>query len=126
MAIFTQAMLEGKQPQIFGDGNQERDFVYIDDVVEANLAAIERGDADAFNIGTGEKTSVNRIFESIQSIIKYRWGPEHGPARPGEVYQISLDGSKAARELGWTPQATLEEGLGQTVEYFRENVKAVR
>ncbi|MCH8349303.1 MAG: SDR family oxidoreductase [Chloroflexi bacterium] len=126
VAIFTQAMLEGKQPQIFGDGNQERDFVYIDDVVEANLAAIERGDADAFNIGTGEKTSVNRIFESIQSIIKYRWGPEHGPARPGEVYQISLDGSKAARELGWTPQATLEEGLGQTVEYFRENVKAAR
>ena len=126
IAIFTQAMLEGKQPQIFGDGNQERDFVYIDDVVEANLAAIERGDADAFNIGTGEKTSVNRIFESIQSIIKYRWGPEHGPARPGEVYQISLDGSKAARELGWTPQATLEEGLGQTVEYFRENVKAAR
>ena len=126
VAIFTQAMLEGKQPQIFGDGNQERDFVYIDDVVEANLAAIERGDADAFNIGTGEKTSVNRIFESIQSIIKYRWGPEHGPARPGEVYQISLDGSKAARELGWTPKATLEEGLGQTVEYFRENVKAAR
>lgn len=126
VAIFTQAMLEGKQPQIFGDGNQERDFVYIDDVVQANLAAIERGDNSAFNIGTGQKTSVNRIFETLQSIIKYRWGPEHGPSRPGDVYQICLDSTKAAQELGWTAQASLEDGLRQTVEYFRGAVRTAR
>lgn len=126
VAIFAQAMLEGKQPQIFGDGNQERDFVYVDDVVEANLRAIDGGDKQALNIGTGETTSVNRIFEELKSIIKYRWEPEHGPARPGDVYRISLDSAKAAQELGWTPKTSLEHGLNQTVEYFRESVRAAR
>jgi len=126
VAIFTQAMLEGRQPQIYGDGDQERDFVFVDDVVAANLLAVTKGDGCAFNIGTGEKTSVNKIFESLQSIIKYRWGPEHGPARHGEVYKISLDSSKAIRELGWTPQVEMEDGLLQTVEYFRNTGKAVR
>ena len=126
VAIFAQAMLEGKQPQIFGDGNQERDFVYIDDVVDANLLAIDTGDNRAFNIGTGENTSVNRIFESLKGIINYRWGPEHGPARPGDVYQISLDSSKAVQELGWTPKTSLEDGLNQTVEYFRQAVRTAR
>ena len=126
VAIFAQAMLEGKQPQIFGDGNQERDFVYIDDVVDANLLAIDSGGNCAFNIGTGENTSVNRIFESLKGIIHYRWGPEHGPARPGDVYRISLDSSKAVQELGWTPKTSLEDGLNQTVEYFRQAVRTTR
>ena len=126
VAVFTHAMLEGKQPQIFGDGNQERDFVYIDDVVEANLCAIDRGDNAAFNIGTGQKTSVNRIFEALQNIINYRWGPEHGPSRLGDVYRICLDSTKAAQELGWTAQASLEDGLRQTVAYFREAVRTAR
>ena len=124
VAIFAQAMLEGKQPQIFGDGNQERDFVYIDDVVDANLLAIDTGDNRAFNIGTGENTSVKRIFESLKGIINYRWGPEHGPARPGDVYQISLDNSKAVQELGWTPKTSLDDGLNRTVDYFRQTVRA--
>ena len=126
VAIFAQTMLEGKQPTIFGDGNQERDFIYVDDVVEANICAIHKGDGRAFNIGTGEKTSVNRIFESLQSIIKYRWAPEHGPGRPGDVYRISLDATRAAEGLGWTPKATLDDGLRQTVEYFRGAVRAAR
>ena len=64
-------MLEGRQPQIFGDGNQERDFVYADDVVEANLHAMRQGDGDTFNIGTGAMTSVNRIIMLLQSIMPY-------------------------------------------------------
>jgi UDP-glucose 4-epimerase len=119
VAIFTQAMLEGRQLQIFGDGNQERDFVYVDDVVEANLRAIRQGDGDAFNIGTGKLTSVNRILMLLQSAIRYRGDPEYSPARDGDVYRISLDSGKAARELGWTPQTSMEDGLRQTVEYFR-------
>ena len=126
VAIFTQAMLEGHQPQIFGDGNQERDFVFVDDVVDANMLAINKGNGVSFNIGTGEKTSVNQIFESLQSIIGYRWGPEHGPARHGDVYKISLDSSKAIRDLDWTPKMEMAEGLSQTVEYFRNAGKAVR
>ena len=112
--------------KIFGDGNQERDFVFVDDVVDANMLAINKGNGGSFNIGTGEKTSVNQIFESLQSIIGYRWGPEHGPARHGDVYKISLDSSKAIRDLGWTPKMEMAEGLSQTVEYFRNSGKAVR
>ena len=124
VAIFTQAMLGGKRPQVFGDGNQERDFVYVDDVVEANICAISLGDSAAFNVGTGGSTKINRIFEVLKGILRYRWAPVYRPRRPGDVYQISLDSSKAASELGWTPQVELEEGLRQTVEYFRKAVKA--
>ena len=126
VAIFTQAMLEGKQPEIFGDGDQERDFVCVADVVEANILAINRGDGMAMNIGTGQKTSVNRIFELLKNIIGYRWGPLHSAARLGDVYQISLGTARAKEELGWTPQVELEDGLRQTVEYFRETVQAAR
>ena len=98
----------------------------MDDVVEANLLALTKGDGGAFNIGTGEKTSVNQIFESLQIIIKYRWSAEHGPARQGEVYKISLDSSKAVSALDWTPQVGMEEGLMQTVEFFRNAGKAVK
>ena len=73
VAIFTQAMLEGHQPQIFGDGNQERDFVFVDDVVDANMLAINKGNGGSFNIGTGEKTSVNQIFESLPKHSNWSW-----------------------------------------------------
>lgn len=124
VAIFTRAMLGGQQPQIFGDGHQERDFVYVDDVVDANICAIAEGDSSAFNIGTGKGTSVNRIFALLKSITRYNGDPVHLPARPGDVYQISLDCGKAERELGWTSQVGLEEGLRRTVQYFR-NAKDV-
>ena len=120
IAIFTQAMLEGKPPQIFGSGDQERDFLYVSDVVEANLLAIDRGDGHAFNIGTGQGTSINRIFEQLRDIIQYRWDAEHRPQRPGEVDKISLECSKAARDLKWSPSVGLESGLRQTVENFRK------
>ena len=126
VAIFSRAMLEGKQPEIFGGGDQERDFVCVDDVVEANIRAIARGSGMAMNIGTGQKTSVNRIFELLKSIIGYKWGPVHAPARLGDVYQISLASARAAEELGWTAQVDLEEGLRRTVDYFRQTVQAVR
>ena len=124
IAIFTQAMLEGRQPQIFGGGDQERDFVFVADVVQANIHAMQQGDGEAINIGTGETTSVNCIYAALQSIIQYRWEAEHRPQRPGEIYKISLECSKAARLLGWSPQISLEEGLRQTVEFFRKGVRA--
>jgi UDP-glucose 4-epimerase len=126
VAIFSQAMLEGKQPEIFGDGDQERDFVCVDDVVEANILAIKRGDGLAMNIGTGQKTSINRVFDLLKGIIGYRWEPLHGPARLGDVYQISLHSGTAERELGWKAQVDLEDGLRRTVEYFRQAVHSIR
>ena len=122
VAVFSLAMLEGKQPQIFGDGTQERDFVSVFDVVDANIAAIGRGDGMAMNIATGEVTSVNRIFQMLRSITGYKWGPLHAPQRTGEVYRIALDWSRAARELNWSPKITLEDGLQMTVDYFRESM----
>ena len=120
VSIFTQAMLEGKQPQIFGDGAQERDFVAVSDVVDANIAAIYHGDGKSMNISAGEATSVNRIFELLQDITGYKWDALHAPNRAGEVYKISLDPSNAEQELGWSPKITLKEGLQMTVDYFRE------
>ena len=109
---------------IFGDGDQERDFVAVDDVVEANMAAIDRGSGKAMNIATGQLTSVNRIFELLKAITGFRWDAEHAPARVGEVYRISLDCSLAAKELGWTPQTGLADGLARTVEHLKANVPA--
>jgi UDP-glucose 4-epimerase len=126
VAIFTQAMLEGRQPEIFGDGDQERDFLSVDDAVEANICAIGRGDGLALNIGTGQKTSVNRIYELLGSIIGFSWDPLYRPARLVDVRQISLDNTRAAREMGWTPKVSLEDGLSRTVEYFRQTVQAFR
>ncbi|MDA0734522.1 MAG: GDP-mannose 4,6-dehydratase [Chloroflexi bacterium] len=126
VAIFSQAMLEGKQPHIFGEGDQERDFVYVGDVVEANIRAMTKGDGSAYNIGTGQGTNVNRIFEALRDIIKYKWDAEHRAGRPGEVYKISLECQKAYNELGWSPQVGLEEGLEQTAEFFRKAAKAAK
>ena len=119
VSIFARAMLKGVPPTIFGDGSQSRDFVYVDDVVDANLCAINRGTGRSYNIGTGQMTSVNRIYESLKEIIGYKWEPERGPTRPGDVYEICLDASKADRELGWRPATSLDDGLRRTVEYFR-------
>ena len=124
IAIFSQAMLEGKQPQIFGDGTQERDFISVFDVIDANLAAIERGDGKAMNVATGEPTSVNRMFELLQGITGYKWDPLHAPQRAGEVYRIALDWSQAAQVLGWSPKISLEEGLQMTVDYFKESMSS--
>ena len=120
IAIFCQAMLDGKQPQIFGDGTQQRDFISVSDVVDANIAAIDRGDGMTINIATAEATTVTKIFEMLQSIIGYKWDPLHEPQRTGEVYQIALDWSRAAKELNWSPKISLEEGLQMTVDYFKK------
>ncbi len=124
MAIFARTMLEGKQPKIFGSGEQERDFVYVDDVVEANVLALERGEGETYNIGTGQGTSINRIFELYKGILNYRWAAAYAPPRPGDVFKISLESTKAAKDLGWTPKVSLEEGMRQTAEFFRRAVHA--
>ena len=94
----------------------------ISDVVDANLAAINRGSGKSMNIGTGEAVSVKRIYELLQGITSYKWDPLYAPNRSGEVYRISLDSSKAKQELGWSPKTTLQEGLQTTVDYFKESI----
>lgn len=119
VAIFARRMLDGTQCTIHGSGEQERDFVYVSDVVEANVLAIEKGSGRAFNIGSGQAASVNRIAELLRRATGYGKEPVHGPALPGEVFKIYLDSSLARRELGWQPRVSLEEGIRLTVDHLR-------
>jgi UDP-glucose 4-epimerase len=119
IAIFTERMLKGMEVTIFGDGKQERDFVYAGDVVEANMLALQHGASDVFNIASGEATSVNDVFAHLAGLTRYEKRPVFAPKRPGEVDRIVLDVRRAARRLGWVPRTPLGKGLAQTVDSFR-------
>ncbi|MSQ61301.1 MAG: NAD-dependent epimerase/dehydratase family protein [Dehalococcoidia bacterium] len=119
VAIFAERMLRGEPVRIFGSGDQQRDFVYVGDVVEAALLASSSHLTGAYNIGTGRLTSVNELFSALAVATGYDRAPQYTPAIPGEVFRISLDASKAERELGWAPVTPLDGGLGLTVEAFR-------
>ena len=119
VAIFTEALLAGRRPVIFGDGTQVRDFVYVGDVAEANLKALGSDLPEPVHIGTGVGTSVNDLAERLQALTGARVGPEHGPPVPGEVQKIYLDVTRAKKILAWQPRVRLEEGLRRTVEWFR-------
>ena len=126
VAIFGLRMLAGEEVTIYGDGEQERDYVYVDDVVNATLAAI-RPDAPAagvYNIGSGAPTSVNEIFALLAEETGYGRTPVHAPERPGDVSRIYLDTSRARDELGWTPQIDLREGIPRTVAALRHNPRS--
>lgn len=121
VAIFTGQMLTGGQVTINGDGEQQRDFVYVRDCARANLLAVEKDHRSTiYNLGCGWGTSVNEIFTTIKKITGYELPPVHGPAKIGETRRIYLEASKIRQELGWTPIVNLEEGLAQTVEYFKQ------
>jgi UDP-glucose 4-epimerase len=120
VAIFTGQMLDGKQVLINGDGDQSRDFTYVKDCARANLlATIIEHPSDIFNLGFGEPTSVNQIFTKLASITGYHLSAIHGPPKLGETRHIYLDSSKAQKVLGWLPSTSLDDGLQQTVEYFK-------
>ena len=123
VAIFAGQMLAGKPTTIFGSGEQERDFVFVKDCARANLMVAGKEHSGIFNLGCGEATNINQIFAGLKQITGYPDEARYAPAKPGETFKIYLDSSLAARELGWRPTVSLEEGLRQTVEYFRHNEK---
>jgi UDP-glucose 4-epimerase len=123
VAIFTERMLRGEEVHIFGDGEYVRDYVYVDDVVRANLLAMEKGDNEVFNIGTGRGTTVNQLFKLLKEITGYDKEPVYKPPRKGDVRKSILDYTKAKEKLGWEPKVSLEEGLKLTVEYFRKTLE---
>jgi len=116
IAIFTGLLRDGGTPLIYGDGTQTRDYVYVGDVARATLAAAGK-DGGVFNIGTGIETSVLELYDALARASGVTRPPEHAPARLGELRRSVLDVSLAARELAWTPQVTLEEGLLRTWEW---------
>jgi UDP-glucose 4-epimerase len=119
IAIFATKMLAGETPTIFGDGNQTRDYVFVDDVVHAFALAADRANGRLINIGTGLETSVNAVYGMLAEIAGFSSPPTQGPLPPGELRRCSLDNTLAAEALGWKPWTHLEDGLGETVAYLR-------
>ncbi|HYD47465.1 MAG TPA: NAD-dependent epimerase/dehydratase family protein [Terriglobales bacterium] len=121
VAIFTQKMLRGEQPVINGDGRQTRDYVFVGDVVRANLAALQTEYCGAVNIGTGVETDVNTIFRQLVESGGFQTKEEHGAGKPGEQQRSVIDSSLAEKVLGWSPQVDLARGMAQTIEFFRKS-----
>jgi UDP-glucose 4-epimerase len=120
VAIFTEKLLRGEQPIINGDGTQTRDYVYVGDLVRANLTALQSEFTGAVNLGTGVETDVNQILGVLVRLCGSSAAERHGPAKPGEQRRSVIDNTLARRVLSWRPEFTLEDGLRQTVEFFRQ------
>jgi UDP-glucose 4-epimerase len=126
VAIFTGKMLLGEPVTINGDGEQTRDYVFVGDCAYANYLAVTCEHVPGiYNLGWGRPTSVNQIFTNLAAITEYNQLANYGPAKVGETRHIYLDASKAMKDFGWAPTRTLEEGLRETVEYFRTSEKAM-
>jgi UDP-glucose 4-epimerase len=121
VAIFARQMLRGDRPAIFGDGSKTRDYVFIDDIVRANLAFLEKGSRQVLNLGWGKPVSDLRIFELVRAAVGYYGEPKFAPVRPGEVVHIALDARRAHQVAAWSPQVSLEDGIVQTVEFIRQS-----
>lgn len=116
VAIFGALMKSSTRPTIFGDGKKARDYVYVGDVAAANLAALRRGKNVTTNIGRGIITTDKQMFDVIAAACNFKQKPIYAPARPGEIYRISLDAKRARKLLGWKPKISLEEGVRKAVE----------
>jgi UDP-glucose 4-epimerase len=125
-AIFIGLMLQGKRPRIFGDGNAVRDYLFVSDVVDANVIALEKGSGEILNLGTGVGTSVNDIVKELKVILGFPEDAIHDPARAGEIQRIYLDASRAKTVLGWTPKVGFADGLRRTVEWTKANPLPVK
>jgi UDP-glucose 4-epimerase len=120
VAIFTGRMLAEEPITIHGDGEQTRDFVFVGDCARANYLAVTTDHKSGiYNIGWGRPTSINEIYTNLAKITNYSQSVSYGPAKVGETRHIYLNAAKANRELGWSPTISLEDGLRETVEYFK-------
>src|SRR5438270_13159528 len=128
LAKFITQMLRGEQPTIFGDGEQSRDFTYIDNAVNANLLACKadasKAAGEVFNVATGRRVTLNETFKALQPLTSYSGQVKYGPARGGDVKHSLADVSKAEAGLGYRPSIDFEEGLRRTVEWYRKEIVA--
>jgi UDP-glucose 4-epimerase len=118
VSIFCQNLLDGVAPEIHWDGEQTRDFVYVSDCARANLLALDAGDGQAYNVGTGAATSINELFRALVGVSGRDVEPRRGPRRPGDARHSYLDCSKIERELGWQAEVSLREGLQATWQHL--------
>lgn len=120
ITVFANRMLRQQPVVIHWDGEQAKDYVYVDDVVQANVLALDRGDDHAYNIGSGRPVSVNAIYRLLMDVTGVQVPAEHGPKRLGDVRLFYFDCSAAARDLGWSPRVPFEEGVAATVAWYRQ------
>lgn len=120
IAIFAKRFLKHESVRIDWDGEQKKDYVFVEDVARVNLLAIEHGVNDIFCIGTGRSASVNELYNQLAKICGYKPEIVRAPKRPGDIYLAYFDCRKAKRVLGWEPQVMLEEGIEKTVEFFKK------
>ncbi len=124
LAKFISSMLRGEAPTIFGDGEQSRDFTYVDNVVEANLQAChapaERAAGEVFNVATGERITLNHVFATLKELTGYAGSAHYGPERAGDIKHSLADISGARAALGYAPRVDFKEGLRRTVAWYRE------
>ena len=119
IAIFAQKLLSGEQPVINGDGLQTRDYVYVDDVVAANVLALQPQMIGAYNIGTGIETDVNTLFGHLRDLTQSTYKEQHAPSKHGEQLRSVLSNERIFASFGWTPKMDIIEGLSKTVDSFR-------
>jgi len=120
-AIFIGQMMRGETPTIFGEGDECRDYVYVEDVAEADVLALEKGEGEIINLGWGKGTTVQQLFDILADLLDFTGEPHRAPLRPGEVARIYLDSAKATEILGWRPTTDIAEGLRKTVEFYHRN-----
>ena len=122
IAIFTSKLLKCEQTIINGSGKQTRDYVFVGDVVKANLMALKDEQSDIYNIGTGKETNVNELYGMLNKFVGKGQIEKHGPAAPGEQMRSVITSDKLYKKFGWRPSTTIEEGLKKTVEFFKAQV----
>ncbi len=122
IAIFSTNVLENKTPTVFGDGEQTRDFIYIDDVLNANATMLENDIQGVFNVGTGKETSVNTIFEHIKAASGKDIKKIHAGPRKGEIKRSCISPEKITRMTGWKPEVDIASGIKKTFDWFRSQV----
>ena len=126
IAIFTRAMIASEPVKIFGDGKDERDYVYVSDIVDGFLKAAEKGGPTVYNLGSGTGTSPNEVAARLIALTETSVRPEYAPPRPGDIHMVRLNSAKAREHLGWEVTIDLDEGMKCTVEFFRHEASNSR
>lgn len=119
VAIFSLQLLRGERPTIFGDGGKTRDYCYVDDIVEANMLALDRGSGSIYNLGRSIEVSDQQIFEAVRDAVGVDIEPIYAPRRPGEVERIALDATAAGDALGWRWKTPVDAGVARAVDYYK-------
>lgn len=122
IAIFINKLLNGETPVIFGSGEQTRDFLYVEDVADANHKALYNGNGETINISTNTRISINQLYSELTKILKLNLKPQYSKIRPGDILHSSLDNEKAKKIINWQPKYKFIEGIEETIKYYKKRM----